>query len=69
MKKFNKATGKSGYLAMHEQLEYHKDAVVRRMSLCESLEHPESSLPYKTSSLNKELYDKNFSILNQQQRQ
>ena len=58
MKKFNKATGKSGYLAMHEQLEYHKDAVVRSMSLCESLEHPESSLPYKISSLNKKLYDK-----------
>ena len=36
MKKFNKATGKSGYLAMHEQLEYHKDAVVRSMSLCSS---------------------------------
>ena len=41
MKKFNKATGKCGYLAMHEQLEYHKDAVVRSMSLCERLEHPE----------------------------
>ena len=63
MKKFNKATGKSGNLAMHEQLEYHKDAVVRSMSLCESLEHPESSVPYKISSLNKELYDKKFSIL------
>ena len=48
---------------MHEQLEYHKDAVVRSMSLCESLEHLESSLPFKISSLNKELYDKNFSIL------
>ena len=27
MKKFNKATGRCGYLAMHKQLEYHKDAV------------------------------------------
>ena len=33
------------------------------MSLCESLEHPESSLAYKISSLNKELYDINFCIL------
>ena len=34
------------------------------MSLCESLEQPESSLAYKISSLNKELYDKNLCILN-----
>ena len=39
------------------------DVVVRSMFLCESLEHPESSLTYKISSLNKELYEKNFSIL------
>ena len=39
------------------------NAVVRSMSLCESLEHPESSLPYIISSLNQELYDKNFSIV------
>ena len=58
MKKFNKATGKSGYLGMHEQFEYHKDAAVRGVSLCE-----ESNLPYKISSLNMELYDTNFSIL------
>ena len=45
---------------MYEQLEYHKDAVVKSISLCESLEHPESSLAYKISSLNKELHDKNF---------
>ena len=62
MKKFNKATRKCSYLVMHEQLEYHKVAVVRSMSLCESLEQPESSLAYKISSLNKELYDKNFKI-------
>ena len=60
MKKFNKATGKCSYLVMHEQLEYHKVAVVRSMSLCESLEQPESSL---ISNLNKELYDKNLCIL------
>ena len=30
------------------------------MSLCESLEHPESSLAYKISSFNKELNNKNF---------
>ena len=62
MKKFNKATRKCSYLVMHEQLEYHKVAVVRSMSLCESLEQPESSLAYKISSLNKELYDKNLCI-------
>ena len=63
MKKFNKATGKCGYLVMHEHLEYHQDAVVRNVSLRENLEHPESSLSYKISSLNKKLYDNNFCIL------
>ena len=63
MQKFNKATGKGGYLETHDQLGYHRDAVVRSLSLCHNMEQPESSLPYKISTMNKEMYEKNYSIL------
>ena len=63
MQKFNKATGKGGYLETHDQLSYHRDAVVRSLSLCHNMEQPESSLPYKISTMNKEMYEKNYSIL------
>ena len=44
--------GNNGYLAQHEQLQYHKDAVLRSMLFCESIENPQLSLPYKVSELN-----------------
>ena len=63
MQKFKKATEKCGYLETHEQLSYHRDAVVRSLSFCQNMEQPETSLPYKISTMNKEMYEKNYSVL------
>ena len=53
MQNLKKVMGRDGYLAQHEQLQYHKDAVLRSMLFCESIENPQLSLPYKVSDLNK----------------
>ena len=39
---FPQAAGKCGYLVTHEQLDYHKDAIVSCMCLCKFAEHPET---------------------------
>ena len=59
MQKFKKATGKCGYLETQEQLSLHRDAVVRRLSLCQNMEQPETSLQYKISKMN----FKNYNVL------
>ena len=48
---------------MHENTDYHKDAVLQSLKLCEGVEHPERTLPYQISQANKQLYDTNFHIL------
>ena len=63
MQNFKKVMGKDGYLTVHEGLQYHKDAVLQGMNFCTSAENPEVTLPYKISIMNKEKYDKNFTIL------
>ena len=40
MCKYNKATGRCGYLSVHENTDYHKDAVLQSLKLCESVQHP-----------------------------
>lgn len=47
MCKYNKATDKCGYLSVHENTDYHKDAVLQSLKLCEGVEHPERTLPYQ----------------------
>ena len=63
MCKYNKATGKCGHLSVHENTDYHKDAVLQSLKLCEGVEHPERTLPNQISQANKQLYDINFHIL------
>ena len=47
-----KSNGERWLFGTHEQLQYHKDAVLRSMLFCESIENPQLSLPYKVSELN-----------------
>ena len=59
MQKFKKATGKGGYLETHEQLSYHRDAIVRSLSLCQNMEQPEilsgKSVPFLKTALPSQL--------------
>ena len=63
MQNLKHVLGKDGYLTQHEQLQYHKDAVLRSMLFCENIENPQLSLPYKVSELNFKMYDKAFQYL------
>ena len=63
MQKYNKATGRQGYLALHDQSQYHKDAVMLSFAFCEAVDNPDTTLPYKISATAKETYDRNFHIL------
>lgn len=63
MQKYNKATGRQGYLALHDQSQYHKDAVMLSLAFYEAVDNPETTLPYKISAMAKETYDRNFHIL------
>ena len=40
MCKYNKATGRCGYLSVHENTDYHKDAVLQSLKLCISRNGP-----------------------------
>ena len=63
MQKYNKATGRQEYLALHDQSQYHKDAVMLSLAFCEAVDNPEATLPYKISAMAKKAYDRNFHIL------
>ena len=68
MQQLRKATGKDGYLARHERLDYHKDALLQgnAASNCidnqgnaasNSIDNPTCTLQYTLSVMNKEMYD------------
>ena len=63
MQQIRKATGKDGYLARHEKLDYHKDALFRGNAASNSIDNPTSTLHYTLSVTNKEMYDNNMKIL------
>ena len=50
-------------MSVHENTDYHKDAVLQSLKLCEGVEHPDRTLTYQISQANKQLYDINFHIL------
>ena len=63
MQQIRKATGKDGYLARREKLDYHKDALLRGNAASNSIDNPTSTLHYTLSVTNKEMYDNNMKIL------
>ena len=46
MQKCNKATGRQGYLALHDQGQYHKDAVMLSLAFCEVPMGERTALPH-----------------------
>ena len=40
LQKYNKATGRQGYLALHDQRQYHKDAVMISLAFCKAVDNP-----------------------------
>ena len=60
---FKKAVGKDGSLAKHENSDYHKAASIEYQTPKTSLANPKSSLPYKISQQNREMYDRNMRLL------
>jgi uncharacterized membrane protein len=57
-----KAVGKDGSLK-HENSDYHKAVTIEYQTLKTSLANPVSSLPYRISQQNKEMYDRNMQLL------
>ena len=63
MQQLRKASGKDGYLALHERLDYHKDALLQGNAASNSIDNHTCILQYTLSVMNKEMYDKNMKIL------
>ena len=59
MQKLHKVSGKDGYLAVHDNLEYHNAAVEQGMAVIRGMLQPKTTLPYRISSQNRELYARN----------
>ena len=49
--------------SLHDQSQYHKDAVMLSLAFCEAVDNPEATIPYKISAMAKKAYDRNFHIL------
>ena len=58
-----KACGKDGVLESHERLEYHKIAVEMGTTYVRAAENPTETLPYRIDESRKEIYERNFHIL------
>lgn len=55
MQQFKKATGKDGYLARHERLDYHKDALLQGNAASNSIDNPTCTLQYQLSVTEKHM--------------
>ena len=53
---------RQSYFALHDQSQYHKDAVMLSLAIFEAVDNPEITLPYKISAMSKETYNRNFQI-------
>lgn len=62
-KNFKKVGGKDCSILRHEQSAYHKSACIEYQTLKASLTSPETTVQYKISSQNKDIYDKNLRLL------
>lgn len=63
-KNFKKVGGKDCSILRHEQSAYHKSACIEYQTLkAFSLTSPETTVQYKISSQNKDMYDKNLRLL------
>jgi hypothetical protein len=61
--RLERATGKDGYLNLHENMEYHMDCLQRAQAFVSSMMNPDKTLPVIISKQNEELFNKNRHIL------
>lgn len=62
-KNVKKVGGNDCSILRHEQSAYHKSACIEYQTLKASLTFPETTVQYKISSHNKDMYDKNVRLL------
>ena len=59
-RKYKKAKGKDGYLNIHENATYHKDAVVAATMFLQSFRNPKVRIESQLSELNRTNYEDNI---------
>ena len=61
--KLKKATGKNGALERHQKMQCHQLALEAGIAIIRSVQKPKETLPYRISTQNQEMFEKNMNAL------
>ena len=61
--KLKKATGKNGALERHQKMQCHQLALEAGIAIIRSFQKPKETLPYRISTQNQEMFEKNMNAL------